>query len=70
MYQLGIKRRHWFGFKIYRGVVGHKTEVIGQSARLVLSLADGTELAIPEIHKREVRAYPEYRPPQRHEIEV
>jgi hypothetical protein len=63
MYKLGIKRRYWFGYKIYH-VIGHKTEVLGASSRLLLTMTDGVQLAIPEIHKRVVRTYPEYRKPE------
>lgn len=63
MYRLAIKRRFWFGFSYY-SVIGHTTEVIGNTARLVLSLADGGKMAIPRIEKRLVVVYPERGNPQ------
>ena len=67
MYKLGIKRRFWFGYKWHQ-VVSHATEVLGDSARLVLTFADGVKMAIPHIHKRMVVAYPEYREPPQVEV--
>lgn len=62
MYKLGIKRRFWFGYR-WHTVIGHATEVIGFGARLVLTFPDGIKVAIPQIHKRQVCTYPEYREP-------
>jgi hypothetical protein len=56
-YRIKIRRRFlpiWRSFY----VVSHATEVLGDSARLVLSFADGTKRAIPGIHKREAIVYP------------
>lgn len=66
-YQIGIKRRAWFGFKTYY-VTGHQTEVIGSTARLVLMLPNGAKLAIPNIHRRTLYVYPEYVPPVQSEV--
>ncbi len=67
MYKLGIKRRFWFGYKWFT-VISHVTEVLGQGARLVLAFPDGVMMAIPNIHRRLVCTYPEYRSQQPPEV--
>lgn len=57
LFQIGIKRRFWFGYKKYT-VVAYKTEVLGEGARLVLHLPDGVSLAVPDIHRKMVSVYP------------
>lgn len=57
VYKIKIRRRFlpiWRSFD----VVTHKTEVLGDGSRLVLTFADGTRRAIPGIHKREAIIYP------------
>ncbi len=66
MYKLGIKRRFWFGYT-WHMIVGVDTEVIG-SSRLILTFPDGVKIAIPNIHKRQLCIYPEYRKPQTPEV--
>ncbi len=63
MYKLGVKRLFWFGYKWY-SAVAHSTEVIGNTARLVVTCSDGMKIAIPHIHNRTVCTYSEYRKPQ------
>lgn len=58
-YRIGVKRRFFFGFKTYL-VVGHKTEVLGISARLNLRFASGLILTVPRIDRRAVKIYPEF----------
>lgn len=62
MYKLGIKRRFWFGYQ-WHTVVAHATEVLGSGARLILTYPDGVKMAIPQIHKRLLCTYPEYKQP-------
>lgn len=67
MYKLGIKRRFWFGYK-WHTVAGCDTEVIGASARLIMTMADGVKIAVPNIHNRQLCIYPEYRAPNHSEV--
>lgn len=60
MYKLGIKRRFWFGYQ-WHTIIGHATEVLGDSARLILSFPGGMKIAYPNIHRRKICTYPEYR---------
>ncbi len=58
-YRIAVRRRFLPFWKIYL-VIGHQTEVFGSTGRLVLTFADGHVLAVPGIHRRPVRVYPEY----------
>lgn len=58
-YTIGIKRRFLPFYQKYK-VLGHKTEMLGQSGRLVMTMVDGSTLTIPEIGKRFLRVYPDY----------
>lgn len=58
-YRIGVKRRFFFGFKNYL-VVGHKTEILGDSARLILRFLDGTILTVPRIDMKAVKIYAEF----------
>ncbi len=58
MFKFGIKRRFFPGWKWYF-VEATETEVIGDSARLILTFPSGVQLAIPGIHKRKLCVYPE-----------
>ncbi len=62
MYKLGIKRRFFPGYKWFMAV-SHMTEIVGDSARLVITTGDGLKRAIPRIQTREVLIYPEYTAP-------
>lgn len=66
MYRLAIKRRFWFGYEWF-DAIGHQTEVLGGSTRLVIQKADGTTLSIPLIDRRRVIAYPIRKTYQQHQ---
>lgn len=58
-YRIGVKRRFFFGFKVYL-VVGHRTEVLGSASRLILNFASGLVETVPGLDRRAVRIYPEF----------
>lgn len=59
LYRIAVRRRFLPLWKIYQ-VIGHQTEVLGDSARLILTFNDGLVQTVPGIHKRAMRVYPEY----------
>lgn len=77
IYRIGIKRRYWFGYKVYR-VIGHRTEKItefGESCapRLILRITSHAQVIISQIDKRDWMIYPEYHhlienPPEPEEV--
>ena len=56
-YEICIKRRWFFGWKRYE-VIAHATEILGDTARLVMEFPDGSKLAIPRIDRKVVFVYP------------
>lgn len=58
-YTIGIKRRFLPFYRKFR-VFGHKNETVGQDVRLVMTMVDGSTLAVPDIAKRFLRVYPDY----------
>jgi hypothetical protein len=59
-YTVGVRRRFLPVFKKYK-VFRHDTETLAEGGRLILQLADGSQLGIPGIARRVVKVYPDYR---------
>lgn len=69
-YRLGVKRKWWFGYKVYTVKDhNHMTYIMREELKnllnirpkLNLSLVDGSQISIPDIESRQWKLYPEYR---------
>lgn len=61
VYKIKVKRRFLPLWRTFY-VIDHTTEIVGNTARLILTYADGSKHVLPGIHKREAFVYPTYRP--------
>lgn len=63
-YTLKVSRIVFPGWKKYENVVQHKTEVIGNTARLFVEFSNGAYMTIPHVERRYLLAYslPIHRP--------
>ncbi len=66
-YRLSVRRPFSPFWRTYL-IVGHKTEVFGSTGRLVLTFQDGTVIAVPGIHRKFVKVYPEFQRTQSKQI--
>lgn len=69
VYTIGIKRKFWFGFTKYL-VKGHRTQFELQNhkldkPRLILTLEDGSELALADVMNRDFILYSDFKDVQR-----
>jgi len=58
-YTLGIKRRFWPGYTKYR-VTAHETDYNANEIRLIIHLADGSKMVIPNMDRRVFKLYPDF----------
>ncbi len=66
-YTIGVKRR-FFGVTEYK-CHAHRLETLGSAGQLVMNLADGSELHVPDIGNKSWRVYPDYQTEQKRAAE-
>lgn len=64
-YTIGVSRKFWFGYKIYKKVTKHFYENVVNNAafplRLVLVFSDGSELSIGGVEDKSIKVFDDYK---------